>query len=211
MAFMQDLKFLGIEDKVTGMTFSEFGRRIVSNASNGTDHGSAGPMFIFGKHVQAGVIGHDYELDSAMTFEDNLQFQYDFRQVYGSLLEQWLCVGSSVVDNSLLNAYDPLPIMAETACQSTGIRDIHSAVKDWIKVYPNPLNGQATIEFESDGSPLQIELFSVSGQKIENLFVGRISPGIHKEVISTIHLVPGTYFVRLQSRNIVQSKVVQKM
>ena len=51
-AFQDDLKLLGVEERVVGMTFSEFGRRIKSNGSTGTDHGAAAPMFIFGKEVQ---------------------------------------------------------------------------------------------------------------------------------------------------------------
>ena len=211
VAFLADLKFLGIEDKVTGMTFSEFGRRIVSNASNGTDHGSAGPMFIFGKHVNPGIIGKDYELDASMTYEDNLVYQYDFRQVYGSILSQWLCVGSNDVNNALLDSYTEIPVMAETACQSTGNRNLQTTAKDWIKVYPNPVNGQATIEFESDGSPVHIELVNLSGQKIEDLFIGRVAPGVHQEKVRTTHLTPGVYFVRLQSRSIVQTKVIHKI
>jgi uncharacterized protein (DUF1501 family) len=50
-AFQDDLKFLGVEERVMGMTFSEFGRRIKSNASGGTDHGAAAPLFVFGKNV----------------------------------------------------------------------------------------------------------------------------------------------------------------
>ena len=50
-AFQDDLKFLGVEDRVMGMTFSEFGRRIKSNGSGGTDHGAAAPLFVFGKNV----------------------------------------------------------------------------------------------------------------------------------------------------------------
>ena len=47
-AFQDDLNLLGLEEQVLGMTFSEFGRQIASNASYGTDHGDAGPMFLFG-------------------------------------------------------------------------------------------------------------------------------------------------------------------
>ena len=56
-AFMDDLTFLNIEDRVMGMTFSEFGRRIKSNSSDGTDHGAAAPLFVFGKDVQSGILG----------------------------------------------------------------------------------------------------------------------------------------------------------
>ena len=56
-AFQDDLKFLGVDDRVVGMTFSEFGRRIKSNGSTGTDHGSAAPLFVFGKNVMGGGVG----------------------------------------------------------------------------------------------------------------------------------------------------------
>ncbi len=56
-AFMDDLTFLNIANRVTGMTFSEFGRRIISNASGGCDHGVAAPLFVFGHQVQGGIAG----------------------------------------------------------------------------------------------------------------------------------------------------------
>src|SRR6185295_2882052 len=58
-AFMEDLKFLSISNRVMGMTFSEFGRRIKSNTSIGTDHGAAAPMFLFGDQVVPGVLGNN--------------------------------------------------------------------------------------------------------------------------------------------------------
>ncbi|MEY4892602.1 MAG: hypothetical protein RIQ34_1214, partial [Bacteroidota bacterium] len=66
-AFQEDLKFLGIEDRVVGMTFSEFGRRIKSNSSSGTDHGAAAPMFLFGKSVEAGMLGVNPTLPTTAT------------------------------------------------------------------------------------------------------------------------------------------------
>ncbi len=47
LSFQKDLKFLGVDDRVAGMTFSEFGRRVKSNGSVGTDHGAAAPLFVF--------------------------------------------------------------------------------------------------------------------------------------------------------------------
>jgi uncharacterized protein (DUF1501 family) len=57
-AFMDDLKFLGVQKRVYGMTFSEFGRRIKSNSSLGTDHGAAAPVILFGEYVAGGVLGN---------------------------------------------------------------------------------------------------------------------------------------------------------
>ncbi len=210
-AFMADLKFLGIEDRVTGMTFSEFGRRIVSNASNGTDHGAAGPMFVFGKHVSPGILGSDYEIDASMTYEDNLAYQYDFRQVYGSILEQWLCVPNNHIDDALLNAFDTLPIISESACLNTRSQRHAKVEKNWLDVYPSPMNGTTTVQFESKGLPLQIDVISGTGQRIGTWISGRFPAGTHTRNISTVGLPTGTYFIRLTSRQYMQTKMVQKI
>ncbi|NQZ75135.1 MAG: DUF1501 domain-containing protein, partial [Ekhidna sp.] len=88
-SFMKDLEFHGVADKVLGMTFSEFGRTILSNASNGTDHGTAAPMFFFGNAVRGGVVGDNPVIDRSMNYEDNLPHQFEFRQLYQSVLDQW--------------------------------------------------------------------------------------------------------------------------
>ena len=93
--FMNDVVALGLEDRVMGMTFSEFGRRVKSNASVGTDHGSAGPMFIFGKHVNPTVVGVNAVIPSTATSSTNVPTQYDYRQVYHSILQGWFCLSAS--------------------------------------------------------------------------------------------------------------------
>ena len=87
-SFMNDLRYQGVSDRVMGMTFSEFGRRIVSNASLGTDHGASAPMFIFGDQVEPGVLGTNPQLDVQMSYVDNLPYEHDFRSVYSSIMEQ---------------------------------------------------------------------------------------------------------------------------
>jgi uncharacterized protein (DUF1501 family) len=70
------------------MTFSEFGRRVQQNASNGTDHGTAMPLFIVGGKVRGGVYG----AHPSLTDLDNgdLKHAIDFRSVYATVLERWL-------------------------------------------------------------------------------------------------------------------------
>ena len=109
-AFMDDLTFLNVDDRVTGMTFSEFGRRIKSNSSEGTDHGAAAPMFVFGKKVQGGIIGTNPSIPSVISSSDNIPMQYDFRSVYASLLQDWFCVPPGDLNSILLNNYQTLPI-----------------------------------------------------------------------------------------------------
>ena len=86
--FQDDLKKLGLEDRVMTVTFSEFGRRAASNASFGTDHGNAAPMFVFGKRVQPGVVGENPNLNQLD--KGNLRQQYDYRQVFATLLDDWM-------------------------------------------------------------------------------------------------------------------------
>lgn len=110
-AFMNDLEFLQIENRVMGLTFSEFGRRIKSNASGGTDHGAAAPMFYFGGKVKSAVIGANPVIPEAVTVNDNVAMQYDFRSVYSTILQNWFKLQSSDTRNILNNDFPVLPIV----------------------------------------------------------------------------------------------------
>jgi len=97
-AFVNDLKASGKLDDTLVMTFSEFGRRVEQNASNGTDHGTANNIFVFGgKLAKAGI----YNDAPDLTQLDNgdLKYQIDFRDVYATLLDKWLNVNNSQILN----------------------------------------------------------------------------------------------------------------
>jgi uncharacterized protein (DUF1501 family) len=96
-AFVDDLKAQGNMQRVLVMTFSEFGRRVAENASGGTDHGAAAPMFVIGHKVKAGLLGKYPGLAPADLFEGDLQHTVDFRSVYATVLENWLKTGSEPV------------------------------------------------------------------------------------------------------------------
>ena len=94
-AFQSDIEKQGFADRVTVMTFSEFGRRVSENGSNGTDHGTAAPMFVMGSKINGGIFGsHPDLLDLD---ENDLKFSTDFRSVYASLLDNWLDADSEAV------------------------------------------------------------------------------------------------------------------
>ncbi len=96
-AFFDDLKALGHDQRVTLMTFSEFGRRVGQNANNGTDHGAAAPMFLAGPKVQAGLLGTAPSLAPKDLHNGDVRFTTDFRSIYASLLEQWLKAESGAI------------------------------------------------------------------------------------------------------------------
>ena len=94
-AFVDDVAHHGHGDRTLVMSFSEFGRRVAENASAGTDHGAAAPMFLAGSPVRAGLVGEHPSLDD---LEDgDLKFHTDFRQVYATLLDRWLGWSSASV------------------------------------------------------------------------------------------------------------------
>ena len=94
-AFYEDLGAHGNDKNVLTMTFSEFGRRAAENASRGTDHGEASPLFLIGGGVKGGVYGADPDLDKLNM--GNLAFTTDFRSVYATVLEKWLGRPSSSI------------------------------------------------------------------------------------------------------------------
>jgi uncharacterized protein (DUF1501 family) len=87
-AFYEDLKEQGNDGRVMTLTFSEFGRRVSQNASGGTDHGTAAPVFLFGPMVRPGVHG----THPSMSDLDNgdLKHTLDFRHVYAGVLDSWM-------------------------------------------------------------------------------------------------------------------------
>jgi uncharacterized protein (DUF1501 family) len=109
--FQDDLSYLQVSNRVVGMTFSEFGRRIQSNASGGTDHGSAAPVFVFGEGVRPGIVGQDPVWPSALTVNDNIAMQFDFRAIYSTFLEKWFRTDQVATEAVLFKDFVALPII----------------------------------------------------------------------------------------------------
>jgi uncharacterized protein (DUF1501 family) len=106
-AFLNDLRQARLDDRVVVMAFSEFGRRVQENASGGTDHGAAAPMFIAGKPVHGGLINAHpslVDLDAG-----DLKMSVDFRQVYETILTDWLGLNSVSI---LGKKFAPLKLFA---------------------------------------------------------------------------------------------------
>ncbi len=88
-AFYADMEEQRHADRVLALSFSEFGRRVSENASGGTDHGAAGPMFVFGERLKGGLHGVSPDLND-LDHGGDLKFHTDFRSVYATVLENWL-------------------------------------------------------------------------------------------------------------------------
>lgn len=94
-AFYADLKEQGNDGRVLTMSFSEFGRRVSQNASGGTDHGTAAPLFLLGPMVRAGVIGEHPSLKDLD--EGDLKYKIDFRSIYAGILDHWMKADSKKI------------------------------------------------------------------------------------------------------------------
>lgn len=123
MAFQRDLERLNKAESVAGMTFSEFGRRIKSNDSYGTDHGVGAPVFFFGAGLYQvpdnrgtspmrikGMIGESPQLPEQATVQDQIAMQFDYRQIYTTVMQDWLGMTQQEADSVLGGTFAKLPI-----------------------------------------------------------------------------------------------------
>jgi hypothetical protein len=205
-AFMDDLKTLGVSKRVAGMTFSEFGRRIKSNAGTGTDHGAAAPIIVFGDAIQGGVLGTNPVISASTTVNDNIPMQYDFRSVYATLLEKWFCVDKTTLQNVMLKNFQTLPIIqASTNCMSTDLSAAnHASGQSLISNYPNPFSSSTTIKYTSIGGHLLIQVFNTMGKLITTLVDGVKDVGTYNVTFENRYYPPGVYYARLQNGELQQ-------
>ncbi|MEM7227551.1 MAG: DUF1501 domain-containing protein [Planctomycetota bacterium] len=91
-SFYEDIKAQGNSSRVLTMVFSEFGRRVAQNASGGTDHGTAAPMYLIGDMVRPGLLGSHPSLNDLD--QGDLKFTVDFRSIYATVLDDWLGASS---------------------------------------------------------------------------------------------------------------------
>lgn len=202
-AFQEDLRDRGLEDRVLTLTTSEFGRRIYSNGSYGTDHGTGGPMFLFGKGVQPGVVGKVPDLTKA-----NVEMQYDYRVVYGNIVKDWL-----LVDDANLNIIFPGLMTPTGTTDGVTFQELPLAsqviagVDDFIgdrfslqDCYPNPAKGKITFHFMINSTNhVAMQLFDHRGRKVKVLTDETYEPGDHKIEVDIMDLPAGNYIYQMKS------------
>jgi uncharacterized protein (DUF1501 family) len=209
-AFMDDLEFLNSSKRVIGMTFSEFGRRIKSNASGGTDHGAAAPLFVFGHYAQKNVTGTSPIINLSTGTADNIPMQYDFRSIYASILQQWFCVPETTLENVMLKNFQNLPLIKKSAPCMSSNPDliIANAGKNLISNYPNPFQTSTTISYESLGGHTLIQVFNTEGKLIKTLLDTEMNAGNYKVTFENEGFRPGIYYARLQNKTIQQVRTM---
>ena len=202
-AFQEDLKKRGLEDRVLTITTSEFGRRIYSNGSYGTDHGTGAPMFIFGKGVRGGVVGQVPDLT-----KPNVEMQYDYRVVYGNIVRDWLLVPDDRINeifSGLMTSegtsdgvtFEELPLARQVITGADDFVASRFALED---PYPNPTTGQTIIRFRTNHArPVTLRLFDDQGRTVKILADAHYEPGLHSIEADVSNLPAGYYKCQLNT------------
>jgi uncharacterized protein (DUF1501 family) len=207
-AFVDDLYYLGIQERVIGMTFSEFGRRIKSNASGGTDHGAAAPLFLFGKHVNSAVYGNNPAIPAAATVNDNIPFQFDFRSVYASVLQNWFCLKPTDVEMIMMKNFQVLNVIRSSGCNPMPNGDNPNLITN----YPNPFTDSTAIKFNTRGGHTLVQIINGLGQVVKTLVETDYSlPGDYTVSYNSGALPAGVYYARLQNGSIQQVRPMLKV
>ena len=208
-AFQEDLVQQGLDEKVLTMTFSEFGRRIRSNESFGTDHGTAAPLFLLGSCVQAGVLGENAEISQDADVNEGVALQYDFRDIYGTVFEDWFQLEPTQVTELLGHDYVHLPIIA--GCDSPSSTD-NGPIRDLeVRLWPNPTSDRAQIRFVIDGGMTHLTIIDVLGRQLQTVFSRNLSAGEHQFELNLSDYAKGSYFVRLQAgANVASRRLIKR-
>ncbi|MFN5865627.1 MAG: DUF1501 domain-containing protein [Candidatus Kapaibacterium sp.] len=206
-AFYDDLALLGARDRVLTMSFSEFGRRVQSNASSGTDHGTAAPMLVVGTQVNPVIIGNNPNL-SSLDSGGNLTMQHDFRQVYASVLAQWFGVSGAELQTTMLRDFTQVPIIKQS---STSVEsDVPFSFA--CSVSPHPVVNAARLQFTlPQSADLTIRILDLDGRVCREVANTWYDAGVQSIELSRESLPAGTYFIELralQHRNVCTMIVV---
>ncbi len=196
-AFQQDLTLLGIEKRVLTMTFSEFGRRIRSNDSLGTDHGDAAPLMLFGSCVKPGFTGDSPEIPDAPEVQEAVAMQYDFRNVYSSVLMDWFEVEQADVQSLLFPDFSYVPLVNGCSVSSTH----EPAAELDILPYPNPFSREVNLAFRCANEHVSLTVFNGAGQEIKLLINKRLNAGEHTISFDATGLPSGSYYFHLRLDN----------
>ncbi len=190
--FYEDLACTEQDDKVLSMTFSEFGRRIFENGSNGTDHGKAAPTLFFGSGLSGSAFVGDHPSLDSPNSRGNLEYTMDFRDLYGTVLAEWLCVPRASVEQHLLGyqyraidlgfncsgeEFDDIamdndpPTFPETPPSEDGTDPNPDLLNNIVHTpyYPNERAPHIHLEMPF-AAHVDIELFNILGQKVGTVF-----------------------------------------
>lgn len=192
-AFQDDLELQGADNDVIGLVYTEFGRRIKSNSSNGTDHGTAFPVILFGKQINPTVLGSNPQIPETIKASDNLVWKIDFRSIYSAIFREWFEVDESIIEEILYKGFEEIPILKSSNNIVTEFSE-----SDWVKCYPNPVSDILTIDLIPTKGKLQITLYSSDGKMLQKVVENNLqNTGLYNLKISMSAYTKGSYLLHV--------------
>lgn len=225
-AFFDDLDAQTLADDVVGLTFSEFGRKAKENGNFGTDHGEIAPMFVFGKPVNGGISGTNVDLTEA-TANNNYQIetvQFDYRQTFGTLLQNFLGADDVVIDAAFFN-HTANSSFADSKINEL-IKDSHAVDegcygetlsadqfniqdpnKNWF-VYPNPVGNMLYVYSNLEYTTVAYKIFNSAGRTVLH---GSYELTDGTLAVNVLPLASGVYFMQIFSENKKETHKILKL
>ncbi|MGB2127901.1 MAG: DUF1501 domain-containing protein [Flavicella sp.] len=198
-AFQDDIEALGVAEKVVTATFTEFGRKPRENGNLGTDHGNLGPMFVIGKHVQGGVTGNNMDLSNIVKHFDETKMQHDYRQVFSTLLSDFLGATPSVIEGTEFTPFDgenKLALIQDA--HSVASTDINAIQESSMFVAPNPVYDTCVLKYTASNMFRgHIVIYGMNGGQAFHL-PHDFTPGMNHIPLNIEHLTSGTYITAIK-------------
>jgi len=176
--FFDDLAATGHDQDVLAMTISEFGRRVEENGSNGTDHGTASPLMLFGPGLEGnGFVGNHPSL-TELNDDGNLVYNVDFREIYATVMQEWLCINPTIVNQALLGQnYNTIDLGFN--CQSLSVDD--QVLNEGFSHYVLYRDNKAIIKFKNPYTQhTVVKLYDILGKQIATLKNELLIEGEHE-------------------------------
>lgn len=223
--FFKDLEQTGHHEKVLGMTFSEFGRRVIENGSAGTDHGTASSSLFFGPSLNgSGIVGEYPDLED-LDRNKNLKNTTDFRSLYASVLSQWLCIDEAQVDRALAGGYEtldlgfscqkeptptPIPIPTPNSRPENPTVETLQGFSD--KPIYDAFNNPSIVLRVNKAMHIDIQLYNILGQRVGTLKNSFMTEGSYiinvGQSIQNGTLPQGEYIYRISTNTSASSKII---
>lgn len=209
-AFHDDLAQLGIAEKVLSLTFTEFGRRVYSNASYGTDHGTATPVFLFGEGINPGVYGTNPDLNDLQG--GNIKYAIDYRQIYTSIVNDWFEASPKGLEATGFGDWmeSRIPLFGE----SVRIQDISELKNNFVNIYPNPVRSALHLRFHCSKQVqvYKVNILNTEGKLVKTILNNQIIHSFQSVSLDVSGLSSGTYIVQIiaEGNRLVNKKIIKK-
>lgn len=206
-AFMDDIQLMGLDKRVAGMTFSEFGRQIASNASYGTDHGDAAPLFLFGSCLSQPIYGSNPVISDQIIDQAGVPMAIDFRDVYASILKDWFQVPAEDIQKLFSHEIKYHALMG--ACTASLNEDPFALNKTII--FPNPATNQFQLRLQTQRENVRISILSMEGKELMVSHEATFDEQQHSLSIDIQALPVGNYVLQIQKQSGNESVTFQKV